>query len=531
MSVAVDEEIGRTIAALGVLALLEPIETPDRSHFTEVASRTLALHPGWLSIRLVTRSFGIVADTERPPERATLVQPDWVDAVFRTGQPAVSGVRQDPETGIWFVTVGVPVVRHGRVIYALGVRVRASAFSELLRRQGPPQGGLITLLDSTTGIIARTQNEERYVGQRPTPEFVERSREQPEGTWRTLTLEGVPAYSSWSRSILTGWTIGNAIPAEAVDGPMRQSVRALLVTGLGTLGAGLVLALLLTHGLVRSGEKVASAARALARGEPLPPFRPLIAEAEGLSRALHEAAEILAARRRDAEAASRAKDEFVATVSHELRTPLNAILGWVTLLRTGTLPPERHAHALEVIERNTRAQTRLIEDLLDMSRILRGSVPLKMEDLNLSPIVEAAMESVRPMATARQIQVVTHLLPAEIPVAGDLSRLQQIFWNLLTNALKFTPPGGRVDVSLATEAREAVVRVADTGEGIAPQFMPYVFDRFRQETAEVTRIHSGLGIGLSLVRELAELHGGRVSAESAGKNRGATFTLRLPLRG
>jgi signal transduction histidine kinase len=462
-----------------------------------------------------------------------VVKPDWVDEVFRTGQPAVSGVRQDPETKNWFVTIGVPVVRGDQVIFALGVRVRSSAFSDLIRRQSPPQGGLITLLDSTPVIIARTRNEERFVGQPPTPEFARRSRAQPEGTWRTVTLEGVPAYSSWSRSSLTGWTIGNAMPSEAVDAPMRQSVRALLVTGLLTLATGLLLALLLTRGLVQSGRTVGTAARALARGEPLPAMRAPIAEAEDLSRALNDAADILAKRLRERDEAqaalSRAKDEFVATVSHELRTPLNAILGWVTLLQSGALPPARRAHALEVIERNTRAQTRLIEDLLDMSRMTRGSVRLDVTTLNLSPILESAIESVRPAAVAREIQVIAAPLPPAVPIAGDPSRLQQIFWNLLSNALKFTPAGGRVEVSLSTDDGQAVVRVTDTGEGIAPEFMPHVFDRYRQETDDVTRVHSGLGIGLSLVRELTALHGGTVTAESAGKNQGSTFTVRLPL--
>jgi CheY-like chemotaxis protein/nitrogen-specific signal transduction histidine kinase len=232
--------------------------------------------------------------------------------------------------------------------------------------------------------------------------------------------------------------------------------------------------------------------------------------------------------RRAAEALSRAKDEFVATVSHELRTPLNAIYGWVALLKSGQLDAARQAHALEVIERNTRAQTQLIEDLLDMSRVIRGTLRLEMQPTALSEVLEAAVDAVRPTATARQIELTVHAGAAAV-VSADHSRLQQVIWNLLANAIKFTPRGGWVDARLDIEEDEAVVRISDTGEGIDPEFLPHVFDRFRQETGDITRTHSGLGIGLALVRHLTELHGGIVTAESAGKGQGATFSIRLPL--
>ena len=291
----------------------------------------------------------------------------------------------------------------------------------------------------------------------------------------------------------------------------------------------------------------------LARGEPVQLFRSRIAEADDLATALGEAAAILQTRmrerdeaqqevdrnraallaqeqagRRDAEALSRAKDEFVATVSHELRTPLNAIYGWVALLKTGQLDPDRHGHALEVIERNTRAQAQLIDDLLDMSRMIRGTLRLEMRPVVLSEVLEAAVDSVRPTAAARQISLSLHQGP-EAVASADQGRLQQVLWNLLANALKFTPAGGHVEARLLVEGNEAVIRITDDGEGIAPEFLPYVFDRFRQETGDITRTHSGLGIGLALVRYLAELHGGSVSAHSAGKGKGSVFSLRLPI--
>jgi PAS domain S-box-containing protein len=237
------------------------------------------------------------------------------------------------------------------------------------------------------------------------------------------------------------------------------------------------------------------------------------------------------AARRAAEALNRAKDEFVATVSHELRTPLNAIFGWVAMLRAQTLDQERQRHALNVIHRNTLAQAQLIEDLLDMSRVIRGTVRLDMQPMDLAVALEAAVDTLRPTADARHITIGVRVDRGTAIVSGDQGRLQQVIWNLLSNSLKFSTAGGRVDARLEVSGDEAVLHVTDSGEGIAPEFLPHVFDRFRQETATVTRTHSGLGIGLSLVRHLTELHGGTVAAASAGKGEGATFTIRLPLLG
>jgi PAS domain S-box-containing protein len=231
-----------------------------------------------------------------------------------------------------------------------------------------------------------------------------------------------------------------------------------------------------------------------------------------------------------AEEASRLKDDFLATVSHELRTPLNAILGWVQLLRTKTLDPERSEHAIEVIERNALAQAQVIEDILDVSRIITGKLRLKVQSLMPIAPIEAAIESMRPAAVAKDVRLLSVLDPAAGPVTGDPARLQQVAWNLLSNAIKFTPKGGRVEVRLELVESHIEIVVSDTGEGISPEFLPHVFDRFRQADASTTRAVTGLGLGLAIVRHLVELHGGTVVAESLGKGRGSTFTVLLPLR-
>jgi signal transduction histidine kinase/ActR/RegA family two-component response regulator len=227
-------------------------------------------------------------------------------------------------------------------------------------------------------------------------------------------------------------------------------------------------------------------------------------------------------------AASRLKDEFLAALSHELRTPLNAVLGWTQVLRTTAPDPITTARAYESIERNARAQASLIEDLLDISRIVSGKLHVKSEQVDLVGVVEAALEVVRPTSEVKQITIVRKLLPPPQIVIGDAQRLQQIAWNLLSNAVKFAGKGGHVTVELRADADNLVLEVQDDGIGIAPDFLPYVFERFRQADGSITRRHGGLGLGLAIARELTELHGGAIVASSAGENRGATFAVTLP---
>jgi len=253
---------------------------------------------------------------------------------------------------------------------------------------------------------------------------------------------------------------------------------------------------------------------------------------EQAQRAIIERDELLTseqAARAEAEAANRAKDEFLATVSHELRTPLNAILGWSRLLRMGGLDDEMQGRALETIERNARLQTQIIEDILDVSCIVTGKLRLSPRLLELVPIIQAAIDSLRPAADAKAIKIT--LTADAALVCGDADRLQQVAWNLLANAVKFTPTGGRVNVRLERGAACARMIVSDTGQGIRREFLPFAFERFRQADSTSTRAHGGLGLGLAIVRHIVEMHGGTVRAESLGEGQGATFTVVLPLLG
>jgi signal transduction histidine kinase len=233
--------------------------------------------------------------------------------------------------------------------------------------------------------------------------------------------------------------------------------------------------------------------------------------------------------RREAEDANRLKDDFLATLSHELRTPLTAVLGWANMLGGGQLDAATTERAIRVIERNASAQMRLIDDLLDVSRIITGKLRIDARPVELAQVIAQAVESVRPAAEARGVGLRAEYDPETGLVFGDPARLQQVVWNLLSNAVKFTPGGGRVEVRLASAGRYAEVSVTDTGEGINEAFLPYVFDRFRQAKGGRSQGSGGLGLGLAIVRQLVELHGGEVRAESEGEGRGATFRIRIPL--
>ena len=233
--------------------------------------------------------------------------------------------------------------------------------------------------------------------------------------------------------------------------------------------------------------------------------------------------------REAAEESNRLKDEFLATVSHELRTPLTAILGWSRLLDSDTLDESVSRQAVETIWRNAKAQSQIIDDILDVSRIITGNLYLDLQPLELAPVVENAINVVRPTADAKGIRIETELHNAPAVVSGDPNRIQQVIWNLLSNAVKFTNSGGRVSLTMSQEGSSVEIKVSDTGQGISREFLPYVFDRFRQADSSTTRQHGGLGLGLAIARHLIEIHGGTIRAESDGKGQGSSFTIRFPL--
>jgi signal transduction histidine kinase/CheY-like chemotaxis protein len=254
----------------------------------------------------------------------------------------------------------------------------------------------------------------------------------------------------------------------------------------------------------------------------------VVAELRAARRASEQQALVAQAARREGEAANRMKDEFLATVSHELRTPLNAVLGWLHLLRTGKLDRETSTRGLEIIERNVKQQAQLTGDLLDVSKALTGELQLECQPMTIDEAARQAVATVESAARAKGVTVDLALPAASVVVLGDPTRLRQIAWHLLSNAIKFTPRGGTVRLSVTTDAGEAALTVSDSGSGIDPQFLPRIFDRFTQADSSLTRVAGGLGVGLALVRQLVELHGGSIEARNRVDSAGAEFTVRLP---
>lgn len=235
------------------------------------------------------------------------------------------------------------------------------------------------------------------------------------------------------------------------------------------------------------------------------------------------------AARADAEKANRLKDEFLATLSHELRTPLNAVIGWSRMLGSGRLDLESAKHAVEVIERNAWAQKQIIEDILDVSRVITGRLQMNLSSVDLVSVVNAALDTLRPAIEAKEIRIETLTDGSLRKISGDANRLQQVVWNILSNAAKFTPRGGKIEISVNQNATHVLIQVKDTGPGIDVEFLPHVFERFRQADGSTTRTHGGLGLGLAIVRHLVELHGGTIAVENREDGEGAIFTVRLPL--
>jgi len=531
ISVAIDTEVETTTAALNVFGTLHALDVPDVEAFDNLARRLIVHQSDWSSIILADDTNHVLAafpdgdtDVSRSPAAG------WAHRVIATNKPLVSNLFSLSDVpASYFVMIAVPVVRDGHARLALGARVRSDSLGAILRAQQAAPSVIVALIDPTNRIVARTTQENRYVGTTVTQAFIDASAGKSEGTYEGVTREGVENYAAFSRS-QHDLVVGIAIPREEVDGPVRRLLWILAGVWVVILAAGAGVGLLVGQVVVRAMRSASKAAMALARGEPVAPPGSRIYEIDDLATGLREAAMTLEARNRERDEASRLKDEFLMTISHELRTPLTAIYGWSRMLATNQLRENQRDRALVAIERNAKALGQLVNDLLDVSRVVSGKLRLDVQAVTLPDVVAAAIDAIRPAAIAKNITVATTVEPGEMAVSGDAGRLQQVVWNLLSNAVRFTPAGGRIDVEIARTADMVSIVVRDTGTGIAADFLPHVFERFRQGGAGTTRTHGGLGLGLAIVRHLVELHGGTVRAENNTPAPGATFHVDLPAR-
>jgi signal transduction histidine kinase/ActR/RegA family two-component response regulator len=531
VSVAIDTEVETTTAALDVFGALHALDLPDVSAFDSLARRLILRQPDWAALLLADlRGHVMAVAPEGDVDEAASFATGWAQAVGATKKPVVSKLFEMPGVPGHFVMIAVPIVRDGKVTLALGARVRSESLGNVLRQQQVPPNGAVTLVDAGNRTMARTRLEEAYVGTQVSPAFIDVMSRMPEGSWQTDTREGTPVYAAFSRSALTGLTVGLSLPREEVDGPIRRILWLLAGAWVVILAAGAGLGLALGQVIVRAMRSASQSAMALARGESVSPAPSRITEIDDLSTGLRLAAQTLELRNRERDEASRLKDEFLMTVSHELRTPLTAIYGWARMLSTGQIRDAQRPRAIDAIERNAAALQQLVNDLLDVSRVVSGKLRLDVEAVSLPDVVGAAIDAIRPAAHAKTISVVTAVHDGDLSVSGDAGRLQQVVWNLLSNAVRFTPAGGRIEIAVRRAAGSIEIAVRDTGPGVDAGFLPHAFERFRQGASGTTRAHGGLGLGLAIVRHLVELHGGTVDASNNTPPPGATFRIVLPAR-
>ncbi|HKW93072.1 MAG TPA: ATP-binding protein [Methylomirabilota bacterium] len=544
LATAVDAELNSSISVLQSLAATLPLGPDHLSTFHQRVRPILETEPTWAAVFLADTSGRRLADTRFPlgTPLPSILERDSFDRVLRTHAPAVGGLARGAQ-GVMLFPVRAPVIRNGQLRYVLTALVKPDGIQAVIKRQRLPQDWVISIFDANGLRVARSRAHEENLGGRASESLrALMAAGGDEGVGQTVDLEGGRNYASFSRLKGHGWTVAPGIPAAFVEGAAYRSLAVygsgiLLSVVLGTLGA-----LGVARSVNRPMGDLRRMAKALGRREPLAlldtPIQEIREVAEALTVAAAERTGVEAERERilrreqdaraTAEAASRSKDEFLAILSHELRTPLNAVYGWARMPQSGQLRDEAATRAVDAIVRNANAQVQLIDDLLDVSRVVSGKMRLDVRPTDLRAVIDGALDGVRPAAEAKGIRIQS-VLDSAASIMGDPNRLQQVVWNLLMNAVKFTPKGGRVQIHLQRVNSHVEIVVSDTGQGIAPHVLPFIFDRFTQADTSSTRAHSGLGLGLALVKHLVELHGGAVTAQSPGEGRGATFVISLPL--
>ena len=556
---AVDRELAATVRRLELLAASPSLRTDGPlEDFAPRAAQALALSPDWTGVALLDTQGRPRVDA-RAAGRSS--QPDPLRPFHReamlTMRPAVSDLIDDPQDpGGSALAVAVPVLGVDGVRAVLSARVDPAALSRLLADQSLRERGVAAIYDRDLRIVARNRDGQRFIGQLPVPDLARAMEESASGAMRTLSLEGRPVIAAWQR-LPSGWAVAVGFPVSAYDSPLRRSMLLLGTAGIAVLLAAIVAALAMARHISRRIDLAGGQARRLVdepeAGEPLaaaaaPPSPSRILELDRLHTALEQASMRLTATRaardaaeqaraaalaaetaarRQAEAANRGKDEFLAMLGHELRNPLGAITNATRLLERAELPDSERARLHALLRRQTSHVGRLVDDLLDVGRVLEGKIRLQRAPTDLAEAVTRAVASLQ--TAGRTVHHALDVATTSAWIDGDATRLEQIATNLISNALKYTPAGRRIQVRVEKDAASAVLEVRDEGIGIEPELLARVFDLFVQGDQDLQRESGGLGIGLTLVRRLVELHGGTVRADSDGQDRGSTFTVRLPL--
>jgi signal transduction histidine kinase/ActR/RegA family two-component response regulator len=537
---AVDAELRGSINALQMLSASRVLQAGDLRAFHEQAQRVLATQPTWANITLSSVTKEPLVDATLPfGEPAPF---DWTDAAFdiavNEGRPAVGDVGERAASGE-LVRVRVPVIVDGAVRYVMSVPIKPQSLTDLLRAQRIDPEWVIVLVDRNRRVIARIP--EVPLGLSVSVDFLAALARSSSGWFRGHTLEGRETYTPYVTSSLSGWTLGIAIPAAAIEAAAWRTAAIAIGGALTALAFAVALAMLFARRIEEPIASLARATEAMGRGTDFDVQYPgRIDEVVQLRDALREASAAIQQRqqlaqnektalereRRALQAADAAKDEFIATLSHELRNPLGALTSAAHLLKAVRMTEPIAVHARDVVERQVKQMTRLIEDLLDVGRIAAGKANLEPE---LFDVVDAARHLFDTWRESGRFAAHDVTLNATtVWVHADRARMEQILSNLVDNALKFTPASGHVRVTIARDDGHALVAVTDDGEGIEPGDLARIFDLFVQGGHGHVRGRSGLGIGLAMVKRLAELQGGSVEASSAGRGKGATFVVRMP---
>jgi signal transduction histidine kinase len=537
LAVALDREVAGSIRELQRIAEFPTLVEQDLAAFHAYARELVARNDGWDNVAVIDRGGAVVLNAALPfvPRPGIHIDLPHIRATVETGRPQVSDVYQSQRTGERAIGVAVPVMRGGEVGWVLTAGLSYEVLSRFVGEQLYRNGALASVADRQLRIVARSREAARFFGHPVTDDLRAALAASPErGTRRLVTLDGAAVLAAWER-MPSGWTVTIGVPVGVADAPLQRSFGGLLAFGLVVLALGVGLSLSLGRRISAAIDAVATDARGLADGDPIAERRSSIRQVSTLFASLREASRVQRdkehAREYAVEAlreADRRKDEFLAMLAHELRNPLVPLRNAMNVL-SRTLPggtPQRLA--VEMSDRQVRRLTRLVDDLLDVSRITQGKIALHRGPVSVADAVADAVEAVRPAIEQRRQRLGLRLPDTAPVVLADGVRLAQVFENLLSNASKYTDPGGEIEVEVEDAPDAVRVRVCDTGIGLPPDQLERVFELFTQVESSRDRAQGGLGIGLSLVRQLVELHGGTVSASSEGPGRGACFVVALP---
>jgi signal transduction histidine kinase/CheY-like chemotaxis protein len=525
---ALDTELAGHLTSLRALASSQALESGHLEAFHREATRVLRTQPHWRSISLAQPTGERLFMTAAPygTTLSAIRDRPSLEAAVRTGEPAIGDLVVD-DNGQHRIPLRLPILADRQVAYVLTVLVDPAAVLDLLSPQRLPSDWVGVVLDGNQRIVARTVDPAATLGLPASDSLRAAIGRANEGWFQGITIEGAEVYSSFNRSSFSGWTVALGIPAEAVEAAATSTGWLLAAGTLAAVGTALVLAGLLAGRISRPIVSLAAAATDLGRGRAVaPPERQGVREVNDVQQALARAASVIGEREAALKAAHRAKDEFLAMLSHELRNPLGALSSAVTLLRLNPPGDPTGQAAVAAIGRQVTHITRLVDDLLDVSRATSGKIRLSREPRDLAGVVLRALEAMRAAGQLADRDLSVETTP--VWVETDETRMSQIVVNLVGNAVKYTQPSDRIAVRVYASNGEAVLEVEDSGAGITPELLPHVFDVFVQGDRSLDRRVGGLGLGLTLVKRLAELHGGRVAAESAGPGRGARFRVSVP---